>query len=114
MTVAETAENPPVLTVHEMETQVPPGAGDRNIAGIITGIDDSLVVASQSSAVRQLTIGDTAIQVLAATQINDDVSPLAVGNYAVVNSYVANGGHVATRISGIVVNSRLYLPVTQR
>ena len=102
--------------VHEMETQAPPGAGDRTDVGVITSIDDSTQAAAiQVADANQWIIGGETYTVLAATQLDDGTGDLAVGGTAIVNSYIANDGRaVATSIQGIVFGSQVYLPLASR
>jgi hypothetical protein len=104
-----------VKRIHEIETQVPPGAGDDLAIGIVEALDDNRVSAADGTAQRTWRVGGVVYTVNAATDINEALSPLTVGGTAVVNSYpAADGTPVATRIQGIVLDEALYLPVMKR
>jgi len=99
--------------IHELETQVPPGAGDDDNVGVIESTGDGLVAAGATAL--NWTISGKVYTVTPATDINDLQSDLTVGSTAVVNSYTAaDGTQVATQIRGVTLDSRLYLPMAKR
>lgn len=99
--------------IYELETQVPPGAGDDSNIGAVESTGDGLNAASANGAT--WVIGGKSYTVTPATDINDLQSALTVGSTALVNSYsAADGSQVATQIVGVTLNNRLYLPVVKR
>lgn len=99
--------------IHELETQVPPGAGDDLNIGEIASTGDNIAAAGVSGTV--WVIGGKSYTVTPATDINDLQSDLAVGSTALVNSYTAaDGSQVATQILGVTLANNLYLPLAQR
>ena len=86
--------------IHEIETKVPPGAGDDNSVGEIEDIDDGGNDALHAAAINATvwTIAGEQFVVTAATDLNDFQGALEVGQQAFVNSYVADdGSQVATK-----------------
>ncbi|MFN8439156.1 MAG: DUF5666 domain-containing protein [Caldilineaceae bacterium] len=103
-----------VNLIIELKTQVPPGAGDKDDAGEIEKNDDSLSAAG-ADAVTTWIVGGKSYVVTTGTVLNTSTGSLAVGSTAVVNSYTAaDGTQVATRIQGVTLNNRLFLPVLTR
>ncbi len=101
----------PIL--HELETHVPPGAGDSLTIGNIQSIGGALMAAGTHAVIWQ--IGSESYTVTPATDLNDQQSGLVIGATALVNSYrAADGSQVATQIRGIALDQRLYLPVITR
>lgn len=99
--------------IHELETQVPPGAGDDSNIGEVESTGDGLNAASANGTV--WIIGGKSYSVTPATDLNDLQSDLTVGSTALVNSYTAaDGSQVATQIVGVTLNNRLYLPLVNR
>lgn len=99
--------------IHELETQVPPGAGDDNNVGTIESMGDGLIAAGANAI--NWTIGGKSYTITPATDLNDLQSDLAVGSTALVNSYTAaDGSLVATQVSGITLDNRLFLPTAKR
>lgn len=99
--------------IHELETQVPPGAGDDSNIGEVESTGDGLNAASANGTV--WVIGGKSYTVTPATDLNDLQSALTVGSTALVNSYTAaDGSQVATQILGVTLNNRLYLPTVNR
>ncbi|MCE7988670.1 MAG: hypothetical protein DYG89_46540 [Caldilinea sp. CFX5] len=99
--------------IHKLETEVPPGAGDDNNVGTIESTSDGLIAAGANGTV--WVIGGKRYTVTPATDLNDLQSELTVGATALVNSYTAaDGSLVATQISGITLDNRLFLPMAKR
>lgn len=99
--------------IHELETQVPPGAGDDNTVGEIENTGDGLIAAGANGTV--WTIGGKSYTVTPATDLNDLQSDLTIGSTALVNSYTAaDGTQVATQIRGVTLNNRLFMPISKR
>lgn len=97
--------------IHEMETEVPPGAGDDNHVGKVESMDDGLLAASVT-ANSTWVVGGRSFVVTPSTRVD---GALASSDTAWVNSYTAtDGSQVATRIEGLTLNNFIYLPVTQR
>lgn len=99
--------------IHELETEVPPGAGDDSNIGEVESTGEGLHAASANGTV--WVIGGKSYTVTPATDLNDLQSALTVGSTALVNSYTAaDGSQVATQILGITLNNHLYLPLVNR
>lgn len=99
--------------IHELETQVPPGAGEDDNVGEIESLGDGLIAAGANAI--NWTIGGKSYVVTPATDLNDLQSDLTVGSTALVNSYTAaDGSQVATQIRGVTLDNRLFLPLTRR
>ena len=112
VSVEYTAANGQLL-IHELETHVPPGAGDNNAIG---QIDDSGGLLN-AAALQQSTwtIGGVAYVVSAATNLNDTGGALVDGAMVAVNSYTENSGaRVATQIRSLINDKQLFLPVISR
>jgi len=100
-----------VRVIHEMETEVPPGAGDDDHVGAVESLDDSVLTAG-AALNSTWVIGGRSFVVTAATRVDGD---LAASDTAWVNSYpAADGTQVATRIEGVTLNSFIYLPTLRR
>lgn len=100
--------------IHEIETQVAPGAGDDDNFGAIE--QGGVAAAGAAGAAANVwRVGGRDYVVTASTDLDDSGGPLAVGSTALVNSYqAADGTNVATRIAGITIASRVLLPMTMR
>lgn len=99
--------------IHEVETHVPPGAGDKSAIGNIQngGAVNAAALASATTWV----IGGKSYVVNPATDLNDVDGALTVGATALVNSYTApDGSEVATQIRGVTLNQQLFLPLVAR
>ncbi|MEZ4617288.1 MAG: DUF5666 domain-containing protein [Caldilineaceae bacterium] len=104
--------------LHEIESEVPPGAGDDTSIGEIEGIEDGSqpannvrTAAATAVSATLWTIGGTQYVVTAATDLNDFQGALEVGQQAVVNSYMADdGSQVATQIRGVTLDEVIFLP----
>ncbi len=100
-----------VRVIHEMETQVPPGAGDDSFIGVVQSLDDS-VLAAGATLNSTWVIGGRSFVVTPSTRVDGN---LATSSTAWVNSYVAaDGAQVATQIEGVTLDKSLYLPAMQR
>jgi hypothetical protein len=100
-----------VNVIHEMETAVPPGAGDDDHLGKVESMDDN-VLAAGAAATSTWVVGGRSFVVTAATRVD---GALAASDTAWVNSYVAaDGTQVATLIQGVTINNFVYLPAMQR
>ncbi len=99
-----------VKTLHEIHTEVPPGAGDVNDVGEIEDMGGP--AAADASAVATWRIDGQNYVINDATRLNDGATPLAVGSTVVVNSYTAaDGSVVATSVTGIEISHRVFLPL---
>jgi hypothetical protein len=99
--------------VHEIETHVPPGAGDETTIGVID--DKGGAVQSTGANASVWVIGGVSYTVMPATNLNDRQGALIVGNRAWVNSYqAADGSQVATQIRGITLDRTVLLPLVTR
>lgn len=110
-----------VKQVHEIEAHVPPGAGPQTALGTIddkggSGVRAAAAVAIDASgAATTWVIGGVRYSVIAATDFNDVLGGLNVGDQAIVNSYTAaDGALVATQVRGITLTANLYLPAVRR
>lgn len=100
-----------VSIIHEMETEVPPGAGDDDHIGTVESMDDS-VLAAGAAVNSTWVIGGRSFVVTPSTRVDGS---LTTSGTAWVNSYAApDGTQVATRIAGITLDKTLYLPTLQR
>ncbi len=100
-----------VRVIHELETAVPPGAGDDNFVGSVEQMDDSAVAAAVF-ADSVWVIGGRTYVVTTATRVD---GALELADTAWVNSYVAaDGTQVATTIQGVMLDNFVYLPITRR
>ncbi len=105
--------------LHEIESQVPPGAGDNSALGEIESIDDGSGTSQAAMAaianVTTWTINGQQYVITAATDLNDFQGALEVGQSAFVNSYVdSSGNQVATQIRGVTLAFELFLPAVNR
>lgn len=102
-----------VNTIHEIETQVPPGGGDDNRLGQIESV--GLVQQAGLTANQTWRIAGANYTITPATILNDSRSNLVVGQAALVNSYTAaDGSLVATRVQGLTEITSLYLSLIDR
>jgi hypothetical protein len=96
-----------VRLLHEVETRVPPGAGDDNAIG---AVEQAGMMRNADAAVWR--IGGQSYTVTPATQVN---SSIGVASTVIVNSFVdRSGARVATRISSFAEAGRVYLPLMER
>ncbi len=101
--------------IYELETHVPPGAGDHTHTGRIKHMGDDGLQAAGVSANSTWSIDDTSYVVTPSTNLNDVLGALAVDQTVIVNSYTAaDGTEVATQIRGLTVNSQIFLPLMRR
>lgn len=107
--------------LHEIESQVPPGAGDDTTVGEIEAIGDETGDSTASSAsVRMVDgavwmIGGQEYIITAATDLNDFQGELTVGSTVTVNSYTADDGSiVATQVRGVTLVNTIFLPTINR
>lgn len=100
-----------VRVIHEMETEVPPGAGDDDFIGAVESLDDS-VLAAGAAVNSTWVIGGRSFVVTPSTRVDGS---LAASDTAWVNSYpAADGTQVATRIEGVTLDTFIYLPTLRR
>lgn len=101
--------------IYQLETHVPPGAGDHSHTGRIKHMSDDGLQAAGVSANSVWSIDDTNYVVTPSTSLNDVLGALAVDQSVIVNSYTAaDGTEVATQIRGLTVNSQVFLPLMMR
>jgi len=105
--------------LHEIESEVPPGAGDNSTVGEIETIEeegsDGNAVSSAAVSATVWTIGGRQYVVTPATDLNEFQGALEVGQEAYVNSYTAtDGSEVATQIRGVALDYNLFLPTVNR
>lgn len=102
--------------VKEMDTDVPPGAGDDDAMGKIEDIgDDNPTAAALAPGTSVWRIGGAEYTVTPATDLNEAQGALEVGGTAVINSLTAaDGSRTATRIAGMTIAAQVYLPVMTR
>ena len=94
----------------EMESHVMPGGGDDDHIGKCESMDDSATAAAVGAAAATWQIGGRSYVVTDATMVGS----IAVGDTVLVNSYTdASGAQVATRITDITLNNRLFLPAAR-
>ena len=100
--------------VYELETHVPPGAGDDNAIGRLESAEEVQIasLASPSEANTTWTVNGIHYVVTEATQLVDLGGELVPGAEAYVNSYTVDGQHYATMVRSIAGKS--YLPLMQR
>jgi hypothetical protein len=99
-----------VKTLHEIHTEVPPGAGDMDDIGEIE--DMGAPTAADASAVSTWRIDGQNYVVNDATRLDDGATPLVVGSTVAVNSYTATDGSlVATSVTGVEINHQVFLPL---
>ncbi|HXF60809.1 MAG TPA: DUF5666 domain-containing protein [Caldilineaceae bacterium] len=108
--------NGDVRLIYEIETHVPPAAGDTTRLGRIEAIVDRQTAATiEGQGAVTWQIGGVSYTITPATQLVDNSGELTVGAEVLVNSYTAdNGGEVATQIRHVALNNRVYLPLTLR
>jgi hypothetical protein len=100
--------------IHEIEVHVPPGAGDRNRVGRLER-RGAETAAAGVAAVSYWMIDDQTYLVNEATRLNDRMAGLVEGATVAVNSYTdADGTEVATSITGLQLDSTLFLPLIVR
>jgi hypothetical protein len=100
--------------IQEIETHVPPGAGDHTAIGTIDDRSGSAIQAAGVNATVWV-IGGASYTVTPATTFNDVQGALAIGQTALVNSYTAgDGSQVATEIRGVTLDHTLHLPLVTR
>ncbi|MCH5378189.1 MAG: DUF5666 domain-containing protein [Planctomycetes bacterium] len=100
--------------IHEIEVHVPPGAGDRNRVGRLER-RGAETAAAGAAAVSDWMIDGRAYRVNEATRLNDRTASLVEGATVAVNSYTdADGTEVATSITGLQLDSTLFLPLIVR
>ena len=93
---------------------VPPGAGDRNRVGRLER-RGAETAAAGVAAVSYWMIDDQTYLVNEATRLNDRMAGLVEGATVAVNSYTyADGTEVATSITGLQLDSTLFLPLIVR
>ena len=96
----------------EIETKVPPGAGDRNRRGQIEGMGPA-VAAAMVSANETWTVAGVEYIVTPATDVDESDGQLMVDSTVTVNSYLdADGREVATQIRAATEEHSLFLPFT--
>ncbi|MCC9075073.1 DUF5666 domain-containing protein [Litorilinea aerophila] len=101
--------------IHEIETQVPPGAGDNNRLGVIQEMRAAAAAAVDAQASQIWRIDGVDYVITASTRLSDSQGELAVGSSAVVNSYTADDGQeVATRVASINLDHQIFLPAVGR
>lgn len=100
-----------VNIIHEMETEVPPGAGDDDTVGKIESMDDNPTAAAVSANTTWVVDGKSFV-VTPSTRVSGGLSTT---DTVWVNSYAAaDGSQVATRIVGVTLDNSLFLPVMRR
>lgn len=100
-----------VNVIHEMETEVPPGAGDDDTVGKIESMDDNPTAAAVSANATWVVDGKSFV-VTPSTRVS---GALSTTDTVWVNSYAAaDGSQVATRIVGVTLDNSLFLPVMRR
>ncbi len=103
-----------VKYIHEIEVHVPPGAGDRDRVGRLDR-RGTAATAADASAVTVWTVDGQDYLVNEATRLNDRMAALVDGATVAVNSYTdADGVEVATSITGLELDSTLFLPLITR
>lgn len=97
--------------IHEIETHVPPGAGENSAIGDIQSLGGAVTASNLSSGATWV-IGGTSYVVNPATDLNEVDGALTVGATALVNSYeVPDGSEVATQIRGVTLDNKVMLPL---
>lgn len=100
-----------VNLIHEMETEVPPGAGDDDTVGKIESMDDNPTAAAVSVNATWVVDGKSFV-VTPSTRVSGG---LAMSDTVWVNSYTAtDGSQVATRIASVNLDNSLFLPAMSR
>jgi hypothetical protein len=98
--------------MHELETQVPPGAGDVNRVGRLTAVGDARSATVQAASNSTLAVDGVSYVVTSATQVVDSGGALVPGANVFVNSFQMDGVNMATQVR--TENHRLLLPLTNR
>ena len=97
--------------VHEMETRIPPGAGDDDFIG---KVDDTGGPTTAAAGATLMVNGRTFV-LTPATNISENAGDLVVGSTVLVNSYLAaDGSQVATLVRTVNLSGVLYLPLTRK
>ena len=100
-----------VNIIHEMETEVPPGAGDDNTVGKLDSMDDNPTAAAVSVNATWVVDGKSFV-VTPSTRVSGG---LTTSDTVWVNSYTAvDGSQVATRITNVTLDNFLFLPAMRR
>lgn len=101
-----------VRVISEVETIVPPGAGERYELGRVLSQGAVANMAEGSASTANVwVVGSQVYVATPATLFNDETGSLHEGGLAYVNAYVdADGALVATSIEGM---SAVYLPIMQ-
>ena len=100
-----------VRVIHEMKTEVPPGAGDDDTVGTLESIADS-PTPSAVSVDATWVIDGRSFSVTPSTRVS---SALNTADTVWVNSYAASdGSQVATLIVSVALNNTLFLPAMRR
>ncbi len=100
-----------VNVIHEMETEVPPGAGSDDTVGEIESMDDNPTAAAVSVNATWV-VGGKSFVVTPSTRVSGG---LTTSDTVWVNSYTAaDGSQVATRIAGVTLDNSIFLPVMRR
>lgn len=96
----------------EIETHVPPKAGDTNLLGELQTNTNQL----QATAVttQTWTVNGQAFMVIEATRLDDSVADLVSGQPVYVNAYQQTGGLVATQVTALEAINTVYLPLVTR
>lgn len=98
----------------EIETEVPPGAGDDDEVGKIDAFGNGSLSAGAVTATG-IQVNGKSIALTPATKIDDAEGEIAVGATVLVNSYVgAAEMRTATLVRSLVLDEAVYLPVTVR
>jgi hypothetical protein len=101
-----------VNRIVEIETNVPPGAGDDDKLGVIESMGSTGVMAV---AAENWVIGGQTYAVDVATKVVDNDGTLAVGSQVYVNSYTnGNGEQAATLIRPAAMDAQLFIPIANR
>lgn len=97
------------LFARELATVVPPGAGERRALGQIVRMGTGTI-----SPENVWIVGSELFVVTPGTLLDDELSPLEVGQLAFVNAYAESDGTiVATSVEGIPADLQQFLPMTQ-
>ena len=106
-----------VKQIVELKTLVAPGAGENNEVGTVEQNDDESPTLSAAgvAATGTWVIGGKSYVITDGTVVSTDSGTLNVGDSAVVNSYTAaDGTQVATKVEGVTLNNKVYLPSISR
>lgn len=97
--------------IHEMETQVPPGAGDDDHIGEIENETPGLAAVTATT----LRVGGRTYVLTPATVTSRAGGPLVAGQTVLVNSYkAADGTQVATLVRSVNLSQTLFMPMAVR